>query len=581
MNLIRYDLERFDHYPVWFNAWHHQEEEHLLAALLANVREQAIPPWWVPSGIRFRLGLLKSRWSQYWLPVVLMMAALAIVSGYFEADTNRVQPLQVSANTIVTQLNASLGESTASGSGEKAAASSAAEKAEPPAGVSPIATHTGLVFWLIALGGLIGTFARAIQAFGVTPSTLIATVSAGARVRDLDNRTSFRYKFAREFSEVTAALAPKTMTILIDDLDRCRPEQVMQVLEAVNFLTSSGECFVVMGMSMDVVQAFVAHGLGDVADQLDGGSGNDPAAARMLFAQRYLEKLINIEAPVPTLESSQAESLLLPTEAEMVESAARRRREQLMASLRQGATTFIAVPALIVSLFFAAERWFPPSAPVPVAVPSHAAAPVSAAPMRESGVHSPPAKRPGRFTAFDRNDFEPGERTRMPALLGVGILTLCAGTLLWRGLRPVAFAPESEDSDPFKKAVKTWEPLVYNHADTPRALKRFMNRVRFYAMRQRQYGQQPPKPPMLRWSSAPSTNADVPNPVPTIPEDVLVAFASLEHAYPGLFHESTSVAALLDRIDAAELPASDIPDRQILERFWDRYLELCGKVRVR
>lgn len=38
MNLLRADLRRYDFRPVWFNAWHHQKEEHLLASLLQNVR---------------------------------------------------------------------------------------------------------------------------------------------------------------------------------------------------------------------------------------------------------------------------------------------------------------------------------------------------------------------------------------------------------------------------------------------------------------------------------------------------------------------------------------------------------------
>ena len=44
MNLLKADLIRRGFRPLWFNAWHHQKEEHLLATLLANIRTQAIPP---------------------------------------------------------------------------------------------------------------------------------------------------------------------------------------------------------------------------------------------------------------------------------------------------------------------------------------------------------------------------------------------------------------------------------------------------------------------------------------------------------------------------------------------------------
>ncbi len=38
MNMLQEDLRRHACRPVWFNAWHHRKEEHLLAALLENVR---------------------------------------------------------------------------------------------------------------------------------------------------------------------------------------------------------------------------------------------------------------------------------------------------------------------------------------------------------------------------------------------------------------------------------------------------------------------------------------------------------------------------------------------------------------
>ena len=45
MNLAKADLEEYGFRPVWFNAWHHQKEEHLLASLLQNIKLQAIPSW--------------------------------------------------------------------------------------------------------------------------------------------------------------------------------------------------------------------------------------------------------------------------------------------------------------------------------------------------------------------------------------------------------------------------------------------------------------------------------------------------------------------------------------------------------
>src|SRR5205814_9384894 len=43
MNLIRADLGKNRFSSVWFNPWHHQQEEELLAALLENIKLQVIP----------------------------------------------------------------------------------------------------------------------------------------------------------------------------------------------------------------------------------------------------------------------------------------------------------------------------------------------------------------------------------------------------------------------------------------------------------------------------------------------------------------------------------------------------------
>jgi len=62
MNLLRFDLEKYGYRPVWFNAWHHAREENLLAALLENIRQQAVPPWFSAGGLMFRLQLARARW---------------------------------------------------------------------------------------------------------------------------------------------------------------------------------------------------------------------------------------------------------------------------------------------------------------------------------------------------------------------------------------------------------------------------------------------------------------------------------------------------------------------------------------
>lgn len=176
---------------------------------------------------------------------------------------------------------------------------------------------------LTYLGTLAG-FAVAIwkgaKGFGVDPASLLARTAARSRVSDLKALTGFRERFAAEFRDVTTALKPRTMLILIDDLDRCKPERVLEVLEAINFLVSPGDCFVVLGMARERVVRCVGLGFKDVAEALLDPSPEEAAAGtkrrdkarekQREFAQQYLEKLINIEIPVPTPTSEQSRQLL-------------------------------------------------------------------------------------------------------------------------------------------------------------------------------------------------------------------------------------------------------------------------------
>ena len=81
MNLVRADLERYEFRPVWFNAWHHQKEEHLFAALLEAVRGQAVPGWSSYAGLVFRWRLLRKRTRAHLFWTVLFLTVLGVLSG--------------------------------------------------------------------------------------------------------------------------------------------------------------------------------------------------------------------------------------------------------------------------------------------------------------------------------------------------------------------------------------------------------------------------------------------------------------------------------------------------------------------
>jgi hypothetical protein len=107
------------------------------------------------------------------------------------------------------------GEATAKPPGEASAPGDEKVAGGPPAkdaatdadaAANRLAARGGAFACVLALLGAAGTVARALRAFRVDPAKLMASVAAGARVSDLEDQTSFRFKFSREFAEVIQAL---------------------------------------------------------------------------------------------------------------------------------------------------------------------------------------------------------------------------------------------------------------------------------------------------------------------------------------------------------------------------------------
>lgn len=292
MRMVCEDLRDHGNHPVWFNAWHHQDEEQLLAALLAAIRDKALPPWLSLDGLKFRLKLFLIRARRK------LVATLALVAI---------------ASFILAVLHYTSSEDWAGWAGDMARLFPGKEGAEN-AGLGK-----GLIQGLTGIAGLAGLIttvtgiSRALRAFGANPAVLLTSTIDNFKLRDAAAQVHFRTRFQRQFDDVTEAL-PYPLVIVIDDLDRCRPETVLQVMESVNFLMTSGKCFVLFGMSTPRVQAALALSFKDIAQEFveidpdiaTPATPEDRIQAervnRLNYAGDYLQKLINLDIRVPARE---------------------------------------------------------------------------------------------------------------------------------------------------------------------------------------------------------------------------------------------------------------------------------------
>ena len=300
MTILRDFLREDEARPVWFNAWHHQKEEYLLAALLENIRRQAVPPIRTWAGLEFRWHLSRQRIvGGLGVLLILLFVFLSMLVAYISVPLPTIKQWEQSLLTFSQTINAPETKMSSEAAKQRNEARGAAEKEEGFA--------AGLTKWVALLPPslavpllLIAIWSR-LQPFPTAkPSELLAR---SRRPESSPQKLSFRYRFQKEFAETCEALRTSTnagLVIFIDDLDRCHPQQTMDLLEAVNFIVSAGKCFVVLGMDKDQVKRSILTAYKSVFVNLpEDAARAEIKSARAKFADRYLEKIINIEVPVP------------------------------------------------------------------------------------------------------------------------------------------------------------------------------------------------------------------------------------------------------------------------------------------
>jgi len=92
-------------------------------------------------------------------------------------------------------------------------------------------------------------------------------------------------------------IADGRLVIFIDELDRCVPAKVVQVLEAMKLLLHSFQCVLVLGVDIDVIaEAVQAYYRAEHQEHING--------------REYLDKIIQLRFPLPPIRANDLESYL-------------------------------------------------------------------------------------------------------------------------------------------------------------------------------------------------------------------------------------------------------------------------------
>ena len=555
MNLVQANLKSRGFSPVWFNAWHHQKGEQLLASLFSHIRQQAIPSWFSFDGLWFRIKLAIIRGRRHWFIFAVMLALLFLTLSFNKQELTRLflklsllsDPKywwDVPWDDWIPNIQALFSDGD---------------------WIQTLASLFGIGTPLVAL-------LKSIRGFATTPQRLLSIDHAGDAKSNYD--PGARARFAAEFKDVTQALGNNKMVIFIDDLDRCSQANLIDILENINFIASSGDCFMLLGMAPKYIEACVANHYETLARSIaekdkheSHNHSDDLETHKFRFAHNYLEKMINIEITIPQMQPNSIDQLLNPTNDNktpwwqiFVNS--------WVQSLTRALNIIIPVTFILLAIGSGWEYGRKiPDAPKPDPIPLHDLGPVNndtliALATRQGGGSvdnkleksiQQTAKNP---SAFNEPSYTVALQASQQQLLnGIKVGSIGEGknqaNLLLR-LTPQAQKPTvvaqksvqipdadkaqtqdngtavaaefrqrtfetssrisslwlafiimifvsfafylyrkkterySKDSDDFKSALVNWTPWIQLKQETPRAVKRFLNHLRFLAIRNHQ-----------------------------------------------------------------------------------------------
>jgi hypothetical protein len=213
--------------------------------------------------------------------------------------------------------------------------------------------------------------------------------------------------------------------------------------------------------------------------------------------------------------------------------------------------------------------------PRPVAIAKTTSTAPPAAPKSQPAAASKPDQEK-RLTAPPK----PSQRSAWIVISVLGLVVIGIARL------SVDVGTEETDSDRFRQALKDWHPLLFVARTTPRAMKRCINRLRFYAMRQRTN----PLPEgfferVARWILREKESVAPQETSLRIDEDILVALGVIQHVYPawldvGDFWEHPQAFLrskhLPDKLNAAVEGIGRVP----IAALRDEFRRICAGVYV-
>ncbi|GGU38287.1 P-loop NTPase fold protein [Lentzea flava] len=269
LKLVEKALEPSGVRPIWFNAWKYARDDNLWAALIEKIVRDArrSVPWYRVPDVRLRI----------WL------RSIDFGAGFWELFRKLLAVgFKIATLTVLILMAISL---------------------VPVAG-NPV---TG---WLAGGSLLAEPWSRVlvgvIAALGTKPEALLKLfdVKLGAdlgafRRRQLHrSQTALLDDFTAEFQGVLAVVyRKKPLVVIIDDLDRCLPEQTLQIIETVKLFLDEPGCVFLLAVDRDVIEHAIRVKYKDL-----------PSVGEL--GETFFEKIVQLPYSLPPPAEGRVESYI-------------------------------------------------------------------------------------------------------------------------------------------------------------------------------------------------------------------------------------------------------------------------------
>jgi len=250
-------------HTVWFNAWRYHKEEQILAAFLKTMVKELSGIWKPTLAVRIALARLKQ--FSYIQFLLLLSPFVMIIAVYYGRGNEKLLFL---TKAILEYPKVAF--ATASTIGAPA-----------------------------AIVGSVWSYRRYFKPFALQFKNLYD-------IRDQSKKIGFIDEFTQEFRLYREAVGDRKFLIVIDDLDRCPPDKVVDVLKVINLIITSGEgagrSFFLLGFdSKYILKSIEIH----FREFAKSGEAVDHD-----FAKEYLKKMVTISVSIPVATSSAVKSLV-------------------------------------------------------------------------------------------------------------------------------------------------------------------------------------------------------------------------------------------------------------------------------